>query len=121
MDKKPSFLWAFAIGLLFPVLQVVIFFLRFQNINPDASFSDYLFFFITGSIIGFALIYFLRRSETRRTSNATIIGFVIGVPLALIGMLLGGLMGTFGIILFGISPAIFLTAIAYFIGRGLSK
>lgn len=121
MDKKPSFLWAFAVGLLFPILQVVIFFLRFQNLNSDATLSDYLFFFITGSLIGLALIYFLRRSETHRTYNATIIGFVVGVPLALIGMLLGGLMGGFGIILFGMSPAIFVTGIGYFIGRALNK
>jgi uncharacterized membrane protein len=121
MDKRPSFLWAFAIGLLFPILQVVIFFLRFQDLTPDASFSDYLFFFITGSLIGLVLIYFLRRSETRRAYNAIIVGFVIGIPLAIIGMLLGGLMGAFGIVLFGMSPAVFVIGLAYLIGKALSK
>jgi hypothetical protein len=117
MNKKPSFLWAIAVGLFFPILQIIIFFLRFQRLNPEASFSDYLFFFVAGLIIGLALIYFLRRSETRKNYNATIAGFVISIPFALIGMLLGGLMGGFGIILFSISPAIFVIGIAYFIGR----
>lgn len=121
MDKKPSFLWALAIGILFPVLQVVIFFLRFQNFNTGASFSDYLFFFVAGALIGLALIYLLRRSDTRGTYNATIIGFLFGIPLAVIGMLLGGLMGSFGILLFGISPTIFVTIIGHVIGRALIK
>lgn len=121
MDKKPSFLWALAIGVAFPILQVLIFFLRFQNINQDASVTDYLFFFISGLIIGLALIYFLRRSESKGAYRGAIIGFVISVPLALIGMLLGGLMGGFGIVLLSISPAIFVTGIGYFIGRALSK
>jgi len=121
MDKKPSFLWAIAIGILFPVLQVVTFFLRFQNINPDAGLTDYLYFFVAGLLIGVILIYFLRRSDSSSAYRGAMIGFIIGVPLALIGMLLGGLVGAFGAILFGISPNIFTIAVGYFIGRATSK
>lgn len=121
MDKKPSFVWALAIGILFPVLQVVIFFLRFQNINPDAGLTDYLYFFIAGLLIGLILIYFLRRSESSAAYRGTIIGFVIGIPLALLGMLFGGLLGAFIAILFSVSPNIFTIAVGYFIGRALNK
>lgn len=121
MDKKPSFLWAIAIGLLFPILQVVIFFLRFQNINPDAGLTDYLYFFVTGLLIGVILIYFLRRSDSSNAYRGAMIGFVIGIPLALLGMLLGGLAGAFGAILFGISPNVFTIVLGYFIGRATSK
>jgi hypothetical protein len=121
MDKKPSFLWALAVGALFPILQAVLFLLRFNSLNPDAPLTDYLFFFISGAMIGLGLIYFLRRSENKGTYRATIIGFVIGIPFAVLGMLLGGLAGPLGSILFGMSPGIFITAIGYFLGRTFSK
>lgn len=121
MDKKPSFLLAFAIGILFVVLQVLIYFLRFNTINPEASIADYLFFFIGGTLIGLGLIYFLRRSENKGTRQATIIGFIIGIPFAVFGMLLGGLAGPFGVIFLGMSPAVFTTAAGYFLGRTFSK
>lgn len=120
MDKKPSFLWALAIGVAFPILQVLIFFIRFQSLNPDASLVDYLYFFISGLLIGIALIYFVRRSQTQATYWGTIIGFVIGIPLALVGMLLGGLMGFVGVIL-SISPVIFTTGVGYFVGQLWNK
>jgi hypothetical protein len=121
MDKKPSFLWAFAVGILFVVLQIAVYFLRFNNINPEASAADYLFFFIGGTLIGLGLIYFLRRSENKATSNATLIGFVLGIPFALFGMLLGGLAGPFGSIFLSMSPGIFMIAVGYFLGRTFSK
>jgi hypothetical protein len=120
MDKKPSFLWALVIGLLFTILQVVIYFLRFNSLNPEATPSDYLFFFIGGTLIGLGLIYFLRRSENKATYRASLIGFVIGIPFALFGMLLGGLAGPLGSILLGMSPGIFMTVIGYFLGRTFS-
>lgn len=117
MDKKPSFLWALAIGMLFPILQFSIFFLRFQNLNPDAAAVDYLYFFLSGLLIGLVLIYLLRHSQTQAMYRGAIVGFVIGVPLALLGMILGGLMGPFGIILFSISPVIFVTGVGYIVGQ----
>lgn len=121
MDKKPSFLWALAIAVAFPILQALIFFLRFQSINTESQFTDYLFFFLAGLLIGLGLVYFLRRSESTSASRGTWIGFLIGVPLALIGMLFGGLMGAFGIVFLSVSPNLFTIAVGYFIGRGLGK
>ncbi|MCZ2121826.1 MAG: hypothetical protein LC108_06155 [Anaerolineales bacterium] len=34
MDKKTSFLWALASGLIFPILQTLVFFLRFSASTP---------------------------------------------------------------------------------------
>lgn len=121
MDKKPSFLWALAVGALFVVLQILIYLLRFNGLNPDAPASDYFFFFLGGALIGLSLVYFLGRSETKTVYQATLIGFVIGIPFTMFGMLIGGLLGPFGVILFGISPGIFTTALGYFLARTLSK
>lgn len=120
MDKKPSFAWALAAGVLFPLLQVLLFALRFNSINTDVSPMDYLMFFIGGVLIGFALIYFLRRSETKSASRGTIIGFVVGFPFSLVGMMLGGLIGPLGSIFLGVSPGIFATIIGYYLGRAFS-
>jgi hypothetical protein len=121
VDKKPSFLSALAIGILFPVLQVVIFFLRFKRWNADGPLVDYLFFYIGGTLIGLGLIYFLRRSENRTVQRATIIGFIAGIPFALFGMVMGGLAGPLGAIILGMSPGIFMTAVGYFLGLASSK
>ena len=121
MDKKPSFVWALVVGAAFPILQGLIFFLRFQNINTESQFSDYVFFFIAGSLIGLGLVYFLRRSDSSSVFRGTWIGFISGIPFALIGMLFGGLMGAFGIIFLSVSPSIFTTAIGYFVGKAFAK
>jgi hypothetical protein len=97
MDKKPSFLWALAVGLVFPVLQVLIYFVRFGGLNPEAPLSDYLLFFLGGFLAGVGLIYFLRRS------------------------LVGGVMGVVGVLLLGVSPSVFITGVGYFLGRAFSK
>lgn len=121
MDKKPSFLWALAIGAAMPVLQLLLFALRFNSINSDSSPMDYVAFFAGGLLIGLALIYFLRRAETKGAYRATIIGFAIGLPFSLLGMMLGGLIGPLGSIFLGISPGIFATLVGYYLGRSFSK
>jgi hypothetical protein len=121
MEKKPSFLWALAIGLAFPLLQVLIYFVRFGRLNPEAPLTDYLLFLLGGVLAGAGLVYFLRRSETAGTFWAVIVAFLISVPLAMFGMVMGGLMGVFGVLLLGVSPSVFITGVGYFIGRALSK
>jgi hypothetical protein len=121
VDKKPSFLWSLVIGILFPILAVVYFLLRFQRWNTDAAAIEYLFFYISGTLIGLGLIYFLRRSDNRNVQRATIIGFIAGIPFALFGMVMGGLGGPLGAIILGMSPGIFMTAMGYFLGLAYSR
>ena len=91
------------------------------NASIDIYLRNYLFFFIAGTLIGLGLIYFLRRSENKSTYRATIIGFIVGIPFAVFGMLLGGLAGPFGVIFLGMSPGVFTTVVGYFLGRTFSK
>ncbi len=117
MDKKPSYLWALATGLGFPILQVLIFLLRFGSLNTDSPVTDTIFFFIAGALIGLVLIAALRRCESVGAYRATLVGFAIGIPFVLFGMVMGGLMGPLGSIFLGVSPGVFFIAIGYFIGR----
>ena len=121
MDKKPSFLWALAIGLAFPILQALIFLIRFNTLTAGASATDYIFFFIGGSLIGLALIAALRRCETRGAYRAALIGFAIGLPFALFGMVIGGMLGPVGGIIFSVSPGVFFILVGFLIGRAVFR
>lgn len=116
MKNKLSYKWAFAVAIFFPLLQVLIFYLRFQTLNPEASFAEYLAFFISGLLIGLAFIYLLRRSDSVTARRGTVIGFLVGIPIALFGMIVGGLTGAFGAVLFSISPTIFVIGLGHMIG-----
>ena len=63
----------------------------------------------------------LRRSEQPSVFKATLIAFAISVPFALFGITFGGMVGGIGIFFLGVSPAIFITAVGYFIGRAFAQ
>ncbi len=117
MNKNPSFLWALATGLAFLVLQIVIFLIRFGSLNTGVPVTDYIFFFIDGALIGLALVVALRRCETKGAYRATMAGFVIGIPFALFGLVVGGLLGPVGSTLFSVSPGLFFIFAGYLVGR----
>jgi hypothetical protein len=121
MDKKVSFLWALAVGLLFIVLNLVLFLLRFGVSNTEASLIDYVMIFLAGALIGTVLVYFLRRSVNKTVYNSTLIAFVISLPFALFGMMFGGVVGGIGIFLLGVSPSVFITGIGYYLSSALAK
>ncbi len=121
MDKKVSFLWALAVGLLFIVLNLVLFLLRFGVSNTEASLIDYVMIFLAGALIGTVLVYFLRRSVNKTVYNSTLIAFVFSLPFALFGMMFGGVVGGIGIFLLGVSPSVFITGIGYYLSSALAK
>lgn len=121
MEKKPSFLWALAIGAAFPILQVLVFLIRFNDLASGASFADYIFFFVGGLLIGLALIAALRRCETQGTYRATLIGFGLGLPFAVFGMVVGGMLGPVGVVMFSVSPGVFFILVGYLIGQAAFK
>ena len=123
MDKKPSYLWALLAGVLFTGGQVAIFMTRFGGVVSDVplAITDYLIFFLAGAFIGAGLIYFLRRSETPGAFRAVIIAFVVSLPFILFAMIVGGMVGAFGVLILSVSPAIFITGIGYLMGRLFSK
>lgn len=121
MDKKVSFLWSLGVGLLFVVLSLLMFLFRFSNLNADAPISDYVVIFLAGTLIGAALVYFLRRSEQQSVFRGTLISFVVSLPFALFGVTFGGMVGGIGIFLLGASPAIFIIGVGYYLTRAFAK
>jgi hypothetical protein len=93
MKRKPSYLWVIPAALLFPVLQLLIFLLRFRNI-PDEMLRESWVFAPVGLISVMVLICFLRKEEEKAKKSRIIKAFILAVPFALIFSLTGGLINT---------------------------
>ena len=96
--------WAFAVGLLSVAAQVVSFYLFFGYWNSASTWVDYGFFFLAGSLGGLVLIFFLNRPVTLRGRWMVLAGFLLASPVALIMMVMGGLSGWLGVLLFPQAP-----------------
>jgi len=72
--------WAGVTGLLFPLLQALIYYVRFGTLNPYAPVFDYVLFFLGGTLGGFVLIALLRRSETMAAKSSVGLAFLLGYP-----------------------------------------
>jgi len=109
------------IGLLFPILQAMVYYVRFGILNPYAPLIDYILFFLAGTLGGLVLIALLRRSYTKTAKWSVALAFLLGTPVAFIASLGGGLLGPFGVVLLpAVIWAVF-SAIGYGIGRLFSK
>jgi hypothetical protein len=120
-EKKISYGWAALSGLFVPVLQIAIFFVRFGKLNQDASLLDYVIFFLAGTAAGLILIAFLRRSKTMAAKWIVFVTFLLATPMALAGMLLGGLLGPVGVVLFSFLFWLIITGLGFLAGLFLSR
>jgi hypothetical protein len=121
MKRKLSYWWAALIGLFFPILQDLLYYIRFRILNPYAGPQDYVLFFLGGALGGTILIALLRRSPTKAAKWSVLLAFLLATPLATLGMLGGGLFGLFGIVLLPAAIWAIITGIGYGIGRLLSR
>jgi hypothetical protein len=98
--KSISLPWSLPAGLLAAAAQGVTFYLRFGRWNTDATFVDYLFFFLAGTLGGSILIFFLNRQTRARGRWIVLIVFLLVTPVALFLMVGGGLLGPLGVLIF---------------------
>ncbi|WP_432666592.1 hypothetical protein R9X47_09625 [Wukongibacter baidiensis] len=90
-DKKLSYIWIIPIALIFPMIQNIIFFIRFANL-PAELFLQSLIFAPMGLISGALLIYLLRKDIDGKRKKGIIIGYLISVPIALLVSIVSGLI-----------------------------
>jgi hypothetical protein len=119
--KKVPLYWALIVGLFAIAAQVVWFFFRFGRWNIDASLTEYLLFLLAGTIGGVILIYFLNRQASIVQRWIVLVAFLLAFPVAVFVMLLGGLFGPLGIILFPQIPLALLTWIGSLLGKIVSR
>jgi hypothetical protein len=123
MKSKPklSYWWAILFGLLFPVVQIGIYYFRFGRLNPYSPLLDYIMFFLTGTVGGLIFIALLRRSGTKAAQWSVTLAFLLATPIATLGMLGGGLLGPVGVVLFPTLIWGIITTIGYLIGGLISR
>jgi hypothetical protein len=119
--RSISVYWALLAGLFSAVAQVITYYARFGRWNAEASFTEYLLFFIAGSLGGLVLIFFLNRQTSTRGRWILIAAFLLASPIALLLMLGGGLLGPLGILIFPQVPWALFTWIGSLLGRLVSR
>ena len=117
MMKKPSYLWGLGIGVIFPLLARLIAAFQKGGQGSPSALVDYAVMFIAGALIGAGLVYLLRKCTTPGAFRTVVIFFLVSVPLALFGMIVGGSVGGIGLIILSVSPALFQTGLGYLFGR----
>ena len=95
--KTVSVLWSLLVGLLSIIVEVLAFYVRFGDWNMQSPFIDYFFFFLTGTMGGWILVFFLNRQTTVRARWIVLSAFLLACPIALTLMVLGGLFGWPGV------------------------
>ena len=119
--KSISAFWALLVGLLSVIAQIVTYYLRFGRLNTIATLTEYLFFFLAGSLGGVILIFFLNRQTAERGRRMVLGAFLLASLVALPAMLVGGLLGPLGVL---ILPQILWALFAWLgslLGRVLSR
>jgi len=88
--------------------------------NLYAGWLDYARFFAAAALGGLVLIDYLRASRTPAERWIARGGYLLAMPFAIIPMLVGGLLGPLGVVLFSRVIWVVSIAIGYFIGHYLS-
>jgi hypothetical protein len=103
--------------LAWPAGQLAIFWLRFGHISNQIQES--WVFLPMGALGAMALLFFLQKATDRRQKISTSLGYLLAVPIALIGSLLSGLLlpPLVGAIIFGAGPLVIGAGLGYLAGR----
>ena len=115
-----SYWWAILIGLVFPIVQIAIYFMRFGEMILYATILDHLWFLLAGAAGALLLIALLRRSQTTVQKWIVVLAYLLGAPISTLMMVGGGLLGPIGIILFPLFRGSFL-GFGFLVGRFLSR
>jgi len=115
--KRVSWSWALVVGLLSVAAQVMIFYLRFGRWNTDTSVTDYVLLFLAGALGGCILVFFLNRQTSTEQRRAMLIAFILASPVALLMMIMGGLLGWIGVLIYPQIPWALFAGVGSWVGK----
>ena len=95
--------WILFLALLFPIINLIVYTVRF-HIPDSRLYLESLVFAPIGLIGGLIFFYFYDKSHSPVQKKAIIAGFLLAMPLAVLGGLIGGLLGIAGAIIIGALP-----------------
>lgn len=112
--KKASYLWVIVLALIFPIVQDIIYLIRFGHITTQVL-GESIYFIPMGLISGILLIYILRKNDGKRSKKFVIIGYILGSLCAIPISIASGLLFApgIGIAIIGSLPIVVGTIIGY--------
>ena len=118
---KRHLVWFFLLSLIWPLMQILIFSLRFQRL-PDNIWES-LYFLPMGILSAAFLLFLMDKTADRTARVSTVVGYLVACPIALVGGLSGGLILSplLGVTLFGAVPLMLGTAVGYSMGQLVSS
>ena len=120
LDPIP-FYWALGAGILSIAAQMITYYLRFGVWNIESPVSDFIFFFLTGTLGGLILIFFLNGQETRKGRWIVLAAFLLISPLSILVMLGGGVFGPLGLLIWPQIPWALFTWLGSLLGSYVSR
>jgi len=105
-----------------PVLQLAVFWLRFQRL-PPGGLSESLVFVPMGLVAGATAAVLMNRATTPRQRSSVVWGYLAATPIAFVGALLGGLVlpGIWGPLVAGGIPLVLGSLVGFAVGRSASN
>ncbi|MDQ3003954.1 MAG: hypothetical protein M3R47_01010 [Chloroflexota bacterium] len=119
--QKVSLYWALLVGLLSAASQALTYYFRFGRWNTDATPTEYLLFFLAGTLGGVILILFMNRQTSTKRRWVVLIAFLLASWIALIMMIAGGLLGPIGVLLFPQIPWALFTWIGSWLAKFIAR
>lgn len=93
--------WILLAIVLWPALHFSVFLLRFRRLPP---LWELLYFVPTGLLAALAVSGLMSRSRSAMQTASTLFGALAFAPIALVGNVMGGLLGPVGITVYGLVP-----------------
>lgn len=104
-------------GLYFYALQQGIYLVRFKELNTQVNMLD-LYLVVVGILSVWLFMFFRSKMHSKKARIALFVAFILAVPIASVGALLGGLLGPIGILAYGLIPfAVLMTIVFILFGK----
>ena len=118
---KRIYLWLIPLSLVWPLAQLIIFYLRFQSLPPN-GIAEAFVFLPFGLLAAFIFIFAWDKAVTKKQKWLSVLGYLLTSPIALIAAIGGGLLHPYlGPAIYGAVPLIIGTSLGFFIGRLLNR
>lgn len=118
MLKKYSYKWLLPALLVYPLIQNIVFFIRFKRL-PLHIILNSIIFLPMGLICGAYFIYMSNKSTSIKQRKKMIIGLILSIPFSVIFSIYSGLIvpPVIAVAVFGTSPLILGIFLGSYLGR----
>jgi branched-subunit amino acid transport protein len=93
--------WIALAVVAWPLAHLVLFLIRFQRLPP---LVELVYFMPTGLFGALAVHVLMSRSKSAGQTTSIVLGALLLAPFAMLGNLLGGLLGPVGVTVYGLVP-----------------